>query len=45
VQDRGAWIKHQGDGIIVYFMMGHSAKEFEDVRQTQMILNAIQWTP
>ncbi|MCL5281511.1 MAG: ThuA domain-containing protein [Planctomycetes bacterium] len=50
MQDRGAWIKRQGKGIIVYFMPGHTASDYQKngiARSgargvSQMILNAIQ---
>ncbi len=45
VQDRGAWIKEQGKGVIVYFMPGHSASDYQKNGISQMILNAIRWTP
>jgi hypothetical protein len=45
LQDRGAWIKQQGKGTIVYFMPGHSASDYQKNGISQMILNAIRWTP
>jgi hypothetical protein len=42
MQDRGAWIKEQGKGIIVYFMPGHTASDYQKNGISQMILNAIQ---
>ncbi len=44
-QDRAAWIKPQGKGHIVYFLPGHTAKDYENKNMTQMILNAILWKP
>jgi hypothetical protein len=44
-QDRAAWIKPQGRGHIVYFLPGHTAKDYENKNMTQMILNAITWNP
>jgi hypothetical protein len=29
MQDRGAWIKPQGKGIIIYFMPGHAASDYQ----------------
>jgi hypothetical protein len=45
MQDRGAWIKPQGKGIIIYFMPGHAASDYRKSCITQMILNAVWWTP
>ncbi len=45
MQDRGAWIKEQGKGIIIYFMPGHTASDYQKNGISQMILNAIRWTP
>lgn len=45
MQDRGAWIKRQGQGTIVYFMPGHGASDYQDNSIPQMILNAITWAP
>jgi type 1 glutamine amidotransferase len=43
MQDRGAWIKRQGKGAILYFMPGHIASDYENRNISQMILNAIRW--
>lgn len=43
MQDRGAWIKRQGKGVILYFMPGHIASDYENRNISQMILNAIRW--
>jgi len=45
MQDRGAWIKEQGKGIVVYFMPGHTASDYQKNGISQMILNAIRWAP
>jgi len=45
MQDRGAWIKNQGRGKIFYFQPGHRAEDYQNVNVSQMILNAIEWTP
>jgi hypothetical protein len=45
MQDRGAWIKAQGRGTIVYFMPGHAVSDYQETGITRMILNAIRWTP
>jgi len=29
LQDRGAWIREQGRGIIVYFIPGHAASDYQ----------------
>jgi hypothetical protein len=41
MQDRGAWIKRQGKGTIVYFMPGHTASDYKNRNISKMILNAI----
>jgi len=43
MQDRAAWIKHYGQGEIVYFMPGHRPSDYENKNIAQMILNAIVW--
>jgi hypothetical protein len=43
MQDRGAWIKKQGKGTIIYFMPGHSSSDYENKNISQMILNAVKW--
>ena len=43
MQDRGAWIKKQGEGEIIYFLPGHSTSDYENRNISQMILNAIEW--
>jgi hypothetical protein len=43
MQDRGAWIKSQGKGTIVYLMPGHCVSDYQNENITQMILNAINW--
>jgi hypothetical protein len=43
MQDRGAWIKRQDKGTIIYFMPGHIASDYENKNISQMILNAIRW--
>jgi hypothetical protein len=43
MQDRGAWIKRQGKGTIIYFMPGHIASDYENKNISQIILNAIRW--
>jgi hypothetical protein len=43
MQDRGAWIKRQGKGTILYFMPGHIASDYENKNISQIILNAIRW--
>lgn len=44
MQDRGAWIKKQGKGTIVYFMPGHCVSDYENKNVTQIILNAVRWS-
>jgi hypothetical protein len=45
MQDRGAWIKTQGKGTVVYFMPGHTASDYQSNGIAQMILNASTWAP
>ena len=45
MQDRGAWIKKQGKGTIVYFLPGHAVSDYENKSISQIILNAITWSP
>jgi len=45
MQDRGAWLKKQGKGTIVYFMPGHAVSDYQNKSISQMILNAITWPP
>lgn len=43
MQDRGTWIKEQGEGTIFYFMPGHAVSDYQNKHVTQIILNAIKW--
>jgi hypothetical protein len=43
MQDRGAWIKKAGKGVIIYFQPGHAPSDYEDPNIAQMILNAVKW--
>ena len=43
MQDRGAWIKDQGKGTIVYVMPGHCVSDYQNENIAQMILNAVNW--
>ncbi len=43
MQDRAAWLKHYGQGEIIYFMPGHRPSDYENRNIAQMILNAILW--
>jgi hypothetical protein len=45
MQDRAVWLKQYGKGDIVYLMPGHKPSDYENQSISQMILNAIQWTP
>jgi hypothetical protein len=44
MQDRGAWLKKQGKGTIVYFMPGHAPSDYENKNISQIILNAVTWS-
>jgi hypothetical protein len=41
VQDTAGWYKKAEKGWVMYFMAGHSGKEFEDPAYTQILANAI----
>jgi len=43
MQDRAAWIKQSGEGVIIYFQMGHEVQDFENENISQLILNAVIW--
>jgi trehalose utilization protein len=43
MQDRGAWIKNQGKGTIIYLMPGHCVSDYQNENIAQMVLNAINW--
>ncbi|UCF17662.1 MAG: hypothetical protein JSW59_09410, partial [Phycisphaerales bacterium] len=45
MQDRGAWLKRQGKGTIVYFMPGHTVSDYQNKNISQIILNAITGPP
>ncbi len=45
MQDRGLWIKKQGKGMIIYFMPGHIASDYENPNISQIILNAMNFSP
>lgn len=45
MQDRAVWLKQYGKGEIVYLMPGHKPSDYENKSVSQMILNAILWTP
>lgn len=43
MQDRGAWIKSQGKGTIIYLMPGHCVSDYQNENIARMILNAVNW--
>jgi len=43
MQDRGAWIKKQDKGTIVYLMPGHCVSDYQNENIAQMVLNAVNW--
>jgi hypothetical protein len=45
MQDRAGWILPAGKGWVIYFQMGHEARDFESPPYVQMIVNAIEWKP
>lgn len=45
LQDTAGWYKKAGKGRVMYFMAGHSGKEFEDPAYSQILANAINFRP
>ena len=43
MQDRAGWLMPAGKGWIVYFQMGHEARDFENPAYLQLIVNAVEW--
>ena len=43
MQDRGAWLKSQGKGTIVYLMPGHCESDYQNENIARMVLNAVNW--
>jgi hypothetical protein len=41
MQDSAGWYKKAGRGLVLYFMPGHSAREFEHPSYTQILANAV----
>jgi hypothetical protein len=41
MQDTAGWYKRAGRGIVMYFMPGHSVKEFENPAYSQILVNAV----
>jgi Trehalose utilisation len=44
-QDTAGWYKKAGKGWVMYFMAGHSGKEFEDPVYAQILVNAVNYRP
>jgi len=44
-QDTAGWLKKTGKGWTMYFMAGHSGKEFEDPAYAQILANAVNYKP
>jgi len=44
-QDTAGWYKKVGKGWVMYFMPGHSGKEFEDPVYAQILVNAVNFRP
>jgi len=44
-QDTAGWIRKAGKGWVMYFMAGHSGKEFEDPAYAQILANAVNFRP
>lgn len=45
MQDRAVWYKKIENGDVFYFMPGHSLLDFQNQNYSQMILNAINFSP
>ncbi len=45
MQDPAGWYKKAGKGWVMYFMAGHSGKEFEDPAYAQILTNAVTFKP
>jgi hypothetical protein len=43
VQDRAAWLKKTGSGLVFYFMFGHKNNDFENPVVSQIIVNSIMF--
>ncbi|HPQ16118.1 MAG TPA: ThuA domain-containing protein, partial [Bryobacteraceae bacterium] len=41
MQDTAGWYKRAGKGIVMFFMPGHSEKEFQNPAYSQMLVNAV----
>jgi len=44
-QETAGWYKKAGKGWVMYFMAGHSGKEFEDPVYAQILANAVNFRP
>lgn len=44
-QDTAGWYKRAGKGWVMYFMAGHSEKEFENPAYAQILVNAVNYRP
>jgi hypothetical protein len=44
-QRTGGWLMKTGNGMVFYFMAGHSAKDFENPTYSQIIVNALTYKP
>jgi Trehalose utilisation len=45
VQDTAGWYKKAEKGWVMYFMAGHSGKEFDDPAYAQILTNAVNFKP
>jgi type 1 glutamine amidotransferase len=45
MQDRGGWYMKTEKGCVLYFMAGHSAKDFENPAYAQIVVNAVNYKP
>ncbi len=45
MQDRAGWIKPAGKGWIIYFLPGHSLRDFKNPAYARLVLNAVIYQP
>ncbi|MGE5567641.1 MAG: FG-GAP-like repeat-containing protein [Rhodospirillales bacterium] len=45
MQDTAGWYKRAGRGIVMFFMPGHSEREFENPAYSQILVNAVAFQP
>lgn len=45
MQDTAGWYKKAGRGLVMYFMPGHSVREFQSPAYAQILVNAVAFQP